>query len=1074
METHLSKTHQNDSSSLEILHHTKNPPDAYEIAPNPHWSANAEPEHYVQFYETDAFLLDSLSAYIHAGLSAGEVCVVVATREHFDSLGERLGVNEIDLTAAIEKGQLISLDAAETLDTLMFEGMPEPERFSRVVGNLVARVTHGNQRVRIFGEMVALLWAQGNSKAALRLEELWNGLHRKYTFQLFCGYPLNSFNDPEFAEGFNQVCAKHSRVIPTESYTSLNHPADRLRAITILQQKALTLQASLAENKDAKALLQASEVRYRRLFELSADGILIIDSDSHKILDANPSIALILGISPTDIIGKELWQIGLLENRKANQRLWQELKEKQVVHYDHLLLKSTNGKMHFLDFICNNYQTNGQPVIQCNIRDITERRGAEQISLHLAAIVESSDDAIISKNLEGIIMSWNRGAERIFGYTAHEAIGKPILMLIPNERVAEETTIIEKLKRGERIDHFETVRLAKDGTKVDISLSVSPIKDKTGKIVAASKVARDITERRQVERKLREQAEIIKTINQTVRQLSAGLDVQHIIQTVTNASTEFTGAQLGAFFYNIHDEVRDANQLYTFSGLYREVFSGKPLPRNRDLFNPASGGVESRRMDDVNKDPLYGRSSPFYGLSSFQLPVTSYMVVPVISSSGEALGGLFFAHSQPGIFTERHQRIVEGVAAQAAIALDNAKLYELSQQERAKAEEANRLKDEFLATVSHELRTPLNAIIGWSHMLNRGSLNSATMAHALETIERNARSQAQLIEDILDVSRVITGKLRLKEEAVDVVSIISAAIDSVQLAADAKAIRITVILDPSVRHISGDSNRLQQVIWNLLSNAIKFTGSGGSVEVRLERALGNAQIVVKDTGEGINKDFLPHIFERFRQADGTITRRNGGLGLGLAIVRHLVELHGGTVQAQSEGEGKGATFTIQLPTDIYGSRLRNFTDRMSSYSQFQMQPETNDSFTSLSGIKIVVVDDDPDTLEMLTTVLTGTGAKVWSATSAAEALATLQVHRPDVLVSDLAMPHEDGFSLIGKIRAAESEGDKQIPAVALTAYVRVEDRARALSAGFNMFVPKPVEPNELITAIANLAAGTAL
>jgi PAS domain S-box-containing protein len=1069
----LSKTEHNNNSAFEFLHPAKDRLDSNDLAPFTDGGTIAEPQHFVQFYETDDFLLDSLSDYINAGLSAGEVCIVVATDEHLRGLEERLAANEKDLVAAKAEGLLTLLQADETLAKFMFEGLPELERFNEVIGGLVAQATQSHRRVRIFGEMVAILWAEGNQQAALRLEELWNGLHKSYPFQLLCGYPLNSFAQSEFAEAFGEVCARHSRVIPAESYTALSHPADRLRAITMLQQKATALQHKLIDGKKTEALLQAWEIRYRRLFELSADGILIIDAESHTIVDANPSMTLMLGIPLTEIIGKELWQIGLLENSEANLRLWQELKEKQVVHYEHLTLKAENGRKHFIDFICNNYQTNGHQVIQCNIRDITERRAAEEISMHLAAIVESSDDAIISKTLAGIILSWNRGAERIFGYTAEEVIGKSITILIPPERLSEETTIIKQLKLGKRIDHYETVRIAKDGSQVDISLSVSPIRDKAGNIIAASKVARNITEQRRAERKLRENAEIIKTINLTLQQLSADLNVQNIIRTVTQASTEFTGAQLGAFFYNIQDDIREADKLYTFEGIYKKTFNNFPLPQNADLFDKG-GSFESQRIDDVNRNPLYDKSSPFYGIPASQLPVASYLAVPVLSNSGKVIGSLYFAHGQPGIFTERHQRIVEGIASQAAIALDNAKLYELAQLERAKAEEANRLKDEFLATVSHELRTPLNAIIGWSHMLNRGNLNRATIAHALQTIERNARSQAQLIEDILDVSRVITGKLRLKEEAVDIVSIISAAIDSVQLSADAKAIGLKVILDPSVRHISGDANRLQQVIWNLLSNAIKFTGTGGSVEVRLERGEATAQIVVKDSGEGIRKDFLPFIFERFRQADGTTTRRNGGLGLGLAIVRHLIELHGGTVQAHSEGEGQGATFIIRLPLDVQGSRASNLNKRVGTISQLPKQQEINNFLPSLNGVQIVVVDDDPDTLEMLTTVLSGSGAQVRAATSAAEALETLQQYRPDILVSDLAMPLEDGYSLIRKIRALEVPGDRQIPAVALTAYVRVEDRAHALSAGFNMFVPKPIEPNELINAIANLAAGAAL
>ena len=354
-------------------------------------------------------------------------------------------------------------------------------------------------------------------------------------------------------------------------------------------------------------------------------------------------------------------------------------------------------------------------------------------------------------------------------------------------------------------------------------------------------------------------------------------------------------------------------------------------------------------------------------------------------------------------------------------------------------------------------------------MLRRGGLDQARMARALEVIERQATSQAQLVEDILDVSRVITGKLRLNIEPVDAASVINAAIDSVQLAADAKNIQLQVTLDPSARHISGDPGRLQQIVWNLLSNAVKFTPAGGRVEVRLERAGSDVQISVSDTGEGISADFLPFIFDRFRQADGTSTRRHGGLGLGLAIVRHLVELHGGSVHAASPGTGCGATFTIRLPLVVAHERAPGPSGPTGRVRPDEDTSPHLDPFPSLDGVQVLLVDDDQDTLQILTVMLAESGANVQVAASVAEALEVLQWYRPDVLVSDLAMPGDDGYSLIGQIRALEAESGARIPAVALTAYVRVEDRVRALSAGFNMFVPKLVEPDELIAAIANLA-----
>jgi signal transduction histidine kinase/ActR/RegA family two-component response regulator len=624
-----------------------------ELAPVSAWSGACEPEHFVQFYEADAFLISSLSGFIGAGLGAGDACIVVATGAHRDALDEQLRAAGFDPDAARACGQYVSADAAELLSQFMVAGLPDAGRFSEVIGGIVAKAEAGRGRVRIFGEMVALLWAEENYDAAIRLEELWNELHKTHPFTLFCAYPMQGFGGEGHARGLGDVCTTHARVIPAESYSAITDTDERLRTIIALQQKARTLEAEIAERRDAEERLRAALVR-----------------------------------------------------------------------------------------------------------------------------------------------------------------------------------------------------------------------------------------------------------------------------------------------------------------------------------------------------------------------------------------------------------------EQAA---------------RADAEQANRLKDEFLATASHELRTPLTAILGWSHMLRQGRLDKAAAARAVETIERNAKSQAQLVEDILDVSRVITGKLRLDIAPVDLAPVINAAIDSVQLAADSKNIQLSVTFDPAARHVSGDAGRLQQVVWNLLSNAVKFTPAGGRVEVRLERAGAHAQLTVSDNGCGFSPAFVPYIFDRFRQADGSTTRRHGGLGLGLAIVRHLVELHGGIARADSPGEGSGATFTITLPLAVAPQAAR---DRQTS-EDYSWRKEEASARTrplpSLAGVQVLLVEDDPDSLNTLAAILTGYKATVQTATCAADALDMLCWYKPAILISDLAMPGEDGYSLISKLRAREADTGEQTPAIALTAYVRVEDRARALSAGFNTFVPKPVDPDELINVILSLA-----
>ncbi len=413
----------------------------------------------------------------------------------------------------------------------------------------------------------------------------------------------------------------------------------------------------------------------------------------------------------------------------------------------------------------------------------------------------------------------------------------------------------------------------------------------------------------------------------------------------------------------------------------------------------------------------------------------------------------------------RQYEVRNHLDGEARAAEERERLLASEQSARSEAEAASRLKDEFVATVSHELRTPLTAVLGWIHILRGGKLDDAAAAHALEIIERNARSQNQLIEDLLDVSRIITGKLRLDVRPVDPAAIIESAIEAVLPAAEAKEIRVQKILDSRVSSISGDPARLQQVIWNLLSNAIKFTPRGGRVQVRLERINSHIEISVSDSGEGIKEEFLPFVFDRFRQADGTSARRFGGLGLGLAIVRHLVELHGGTVQATSSGDGTGAMFTVKLP--LLAVYQRETDDE-------RVHPTANDTHPpieyadNLAGLKVLVVDDEADTLELIKVLLSQCGAMVTTASSTAEALKVLEQMRPDLIISDIGMPTEDGFDFIRKVRQLPPEKGGKIPAVALTAYARAEDRLRVLRSGYQMHVSKPVELAELVTVVANV------
>lgn len=387
------------------------------------------------------------------------------------------------------------------------------------------------------------------------------------------------------------------------------------------------------------------------------------------------------------------------------------------------------------------------------------------------------------------------------------------------------------------------------------------------------------------------------------------------------------------------------------------------------------------------------------------------------------------------------------------------------QEARTAAEASNRLKDEFLATLSHELRSPLNAMLGWTNLLTTRKFDEATTKRAIETIERNARSQAQLVEDLLDVSRIIQGKLRLNVRPIELIAVINAALETVRPAAEAKKIRLQSVLDPNAGAVAGDFNRLQQVAWNLLSNAVKFTPKGGRVQVCLQRVNSHVEMIVTDTGQGISPDFVPYVFDRFRQADSSSTRTYNGLGLGLAIVRQLVELHGGTVYAESQGERQGATFTVKLP--LIPIRVEVSQEERIHPSDSPRLPF--DNLPKLNGVRVLLVDDEADARGFIIAALEECGAEVIAVGSVREALEAVSPLKPDVLVSDIGMPLEDGYILIRKLREMTAEQGGQIPAIALTAYARAEDRMKAIAAGFQIHIPKPVELAELVTVVASLA-----
>jgi signal transduction histidine kinase/CheY-like chemotaxis protein len=705
-------------------------------------------------------------------------------------------------------------------------------------------------------------------------------------------------------------------------------------------------------------------------------------------------------------------------------------------------------------------------------RRILERAGFSVVS---ASTPAAARQAVMSGRVALLILDYRLGSvsSGLDFFRELRATG-PNLPAILVTSFSDESKVIEALRAGIRDvvpksgDYLEYLPQA-------VRRIVEQVQ--TERQVAESEVLKDLVER------LRQESQTLETINRLGHMLAGELDLERLMQTVADAGTELAGAEVGAFFYSIGDAAGDADMLTSYSGPRREAFEHFPLPRTRTELTEEFGVDRIIRTDDVMRDPRYsGRMS--HADAGSQPSVRSYLAVPIVSRSGQIMGGTFLGHIEPAMFGERAAQVVQGVASQAAVAIENASLVEAlrSSEEslrrnaqererlleseraaRAESERASRLKDEFLATLSHELRTPLNAILGWTHLLRARPGDGQQTAEGLETIERNARAQTQIVNDLLEMSRIVSGKLRLDVQRVDLSSVVEAAIGTVKPAADAKGIHLRTVLEPLPGYVSGDPARLQQILWNLLSNAIKFTPQEGHVDVRLEHAGAHVAVTVSDTGEGIKPDFLPFIFDRFRQADASTTRLHRGMGLGLAIVKNLAEMHGGMVSAASEGDGKGATFIVKLPLAIDADAA----DRLPASATVAIGAGT--LVPQLTGLRLLIVDDEPDAREFLARVLSECGAEVETAASSEEALQSIEQRLPDVLISDIGMPLSDGYDLIRTVRRLPTDRGGQVPALALTAFARSEDRQRALLAGYQAHVAKPAQPTELITQIASLA-----
>ncbi len=672
--------------------------------------------------------------------------------------------------------------------------------------------------------------------------------------------------------------------------------------------------------------------------------------------------------------------------------------------------------------------------------DMTERRWLEEQQQIFEHLADTSPDFIGLCDMEGQPFYLNQAALDLVGLADNEAAQSVSAadFFFPEDRefvVDEFFPGIVREGRGVteiRFRHFQT------GAPIWMMFVLFVVRDENNEPVAIATISRDITARRQNEV---EREELLHRLEFERGRLAA------IFQNSPSFVSVFRGPN---FVYEMTNPA-----YYRLIG-HREVVGKSVLEALPEVED--QGFIEKLSSVYYTGQELEEHEVPVQLQRESGGPLQEHFVSLLYQPLREADGTI------SGVFSHGFD-ITDQVMARRGLEASRRE----AEDARRQAEDANRLKDEFLATLSHELRTPLNSILGWSNLLQSGQVEPEDAKRGLATIERNALAQARLIEDILDVSRMITGKMRLDVQSVDLTGIIEEAINTALPATQAKDIRLQRVLDAGASTVAGDPARLQQIVWNLLSNAIKFTPKGGRVQIRLERVNSHIEIIVADTGPGIAPEMLPHIFDRFRQADSSSTRSHGGLGLGLAIVRHLAELHGGSIEAYSEGLNKGSVFTLKLPLVAMRSLAEGDNELHLRVHPTTNQSSSQNSLPRLDGLHVLVVDDQEDTRVFVGIALQGCGARVTAVDSVAAALIALQNLRPDVLLSDIGMPTEDGYTLIKRVRALPPEQGGQIPAAALTAFARVEDRVRALRAGFQSHIPKPVEPLELVTVIANLA-----
>ncbi|MBD2593764.1 PAS domain S-box protein [Nostoc spongiaeforme FACHB-130] len=805
---------------------------------------------------------------------------------------------------------------------------------------------------------------------------------------------------------------------------SLNsHQVDIALTLQQLQQeKAERQQIEIALQESEQLLRLAIDAAWMGFWDWNILADKLIWSESHELLFGltpgsfeNTYAAFLACVHPEDRQSVTTNITTALANKTDYKDEFRIIWPDQSLHWI-----SSQGKFY--------YNEQGQATRMFGVcLDITGRKQTEENTRQLTsqvqeqanllnAILATSVDHIYIFDRAGCHQYISHGGAAILGFQPQEVVGKTLRDLnLPHDFV-EQVEIQQQavMVSGEPIKD-ECQLLTIEGLR-DYEYILTPLRNHTQSIEGVIVVSRDITAHKKVEQSLRESEARFRRL--------------------------FESNLLGVAFWNMEGFITDANDAYLqLVGYTRDEFAVVGKIDWREFTPLEYQDLDDRALADVQVSGV----SQIYEKEYVQRNGKRVAVV---------LGIALLADCQ-----DRGVAFVLDISDRKRAEQERDRLLQTERIARQEAEIANRIKDEFLAVLSHELRTPLNPILGWAKLLRNRTFDEKTTKQALETIERNAKLQTQLIEDLLDVSRILQGKLSLNVCPVSLVMVVQAALETVRLAAEAKSIQIRTIFDPNIGQVMGDANRLQQVMWNLLSNAVKFTPNAGQVEIQVKEIDNQAQIQVSDTGKGISPEFLPYVFDYFRQADGTTTRKFGGLGLGLAIVRQVVEMHGGTVKADSPGEGLGATFTVRIPLIVINEPVRR---------QENESLAGESEFGNLSGIKVLMVDDEPDIRDLITFILHDYGVAVTAVTSAAAALAEISQSVPDILISDIGMPEVDGYMLIRQVRQLTPQQGGNVPAIALTAYAGEINQQQALTAGFQLHVPKPVDPDALVKAIASL------